>query len=113
MERLGVFEQFKQECVAGFVVGGIGFFLFAQSHAAAFLTPAHFVASFFQFVERDSFQPPTRSEERCFIDDIRELCAGITWRPPRHHLQVHALGQLHFFANAREEFPRDLSRRAN
>ena len=56
-------KQFEQQGVTGFVVGGVRFFLFAQGQAAAFLAPADFVARFFEFGQRDSFQSATRGEQ--------------------------------------------------
>ena len=56
VERLGVLEQFEQQGVTGFVIGGVRLFLLAQGQAAAFLAPAHFVARFFEFGQGDAFQ---------------------------------------------------------
>src|SRR5439155_708175 len=55
VQRLSVREKFEQQRVAGFVIRGVLFFLFAERETPTLLAPADFVAGFFQFGERDSF----------------------------------------------------------
>src|SRR5207249_7603828 len=96
VERLGVFEQFEQERVSSFVISGVGFFLLAQSKAAAFLSPADFVARFLELRQSDAFQISARLQQSSLIDDVGQFRSGVTGRATRNDGEIDAFGQLHF-----------------
>jgi hypothetical protein len=91
-----VLEQFEQQRVAGFVISGVGFFLLAQSKAAAFLAPAHFVARFFELSQGDAFQVAARRQQSSLIDHIGQFRARITGRATGNQSEVDPFSQLHF-----------------
>ena len=104
VQRLGVFEELEQQGVPGFVIGGVGLFLFAQRKAAAFLAPAHFVARFFELGKRDSLEAAARREQRGFVDHIGQFRAGVTGRAARDDGEIDAFGQLHFLGMHPQDF---------
>ncbi len=89
-------KKFEEKRVTGFVIGGVRLFLFAQGQAAAFLAPAHFVARFFQFAERDSLQSAPGCEQRGFVDHVGQFRAGISRRAAGDDREIDAFGELHF-----------------
>ena len=104
VQRLGVLEQARSTMrVPGFVIGG-GSSPCRSSPGCGAPSPADFVARFFEFGQCDRFQPAPRGEQRGFVDDIRQLRAGITGRAARDHSEIDASSQLHFLGVDPQDF---------
>ena len=99
-----MFEQFEQERVSSFVISGVGFFLLAQSKAAAFLSPADFVARFLELRQSDAFQISARRQQSSLIDDVGQFRSGVTGRATRNDGEIDAFGQLHFLGMDPQNF---------
>jgi len=90
--------------VTSFVISGVGFFFFAESQAAAFLAPAHFIARFLELGQSNTFQIPACREQGRLIDHIGQFGTRITGRAARNYSEIDPFGQFHFLGMDPQNF---------
>ena len=97
MHRVGAFQAFGHNGMAGFVVGGGAFFIFVHHHRAALGAHIDFVFGIFKIALIHLDLVAAAGKERRFVHQVGQIGAGKAGRAFGQRFQIHRFIQRHFF----------------